>query len=66
MPDLPQKTCTCSEDKPWQQPISSQLIKAQWWGRKGKAKRLGNKQEVNPYINPPNAMIALVATAVSP
>jgi len=58
------KDRTCSEDKPWQHPVFTQLIKAQWWGRKGEASKLGNREDGNPFINPPIAMIALVATAV--
>ncbi|KIM54115.1 hypothetical protein SCLCIDRAFT_42151, partial [Scleroderma citrinum Foug A] len=38
-PDIDAKACTCAEDKPWYHPIFLQLIKAQWWGKKGKAKQ---------------------------
>jgi Domain of unknown function (DUF6532) len=55
---------TCSEDRPWQHPILTQLIKTQWWGRKGEAKKLGNREDANPFINTPIAMMALVAAAV--
>ncbi|KIM55523.1 hypothetical protein SCLCIDRAFT_134495, partial [Scleroderma citrinum Foug A] len=60
------KACTCSEDKPWQHPIFPHLIKTQWWGRKGEAKKLGNKEDSNPFINTPITLMALVATAVRP
>ena len=59
------QACTCFENKPWQNPIILQLIKSQWWSRKGKAKKLGNTEEKNLFINPPITMIALVATVVS-
>ncbi|KIM55225.1 hypothetical protein SCLCIDRAFT_53319, partial [Scleroderma citrinum Foug A] len=38
-PDIDLKACSCSEDKPWYHPIFLQLIKAQWWGKKGEAKK---------------------------
>ena len=59
------KTCTCSENKPWQHPIFMDLIRAQWWGKKGEAKKLGHKVDTNPFINTPIATMALVASAVS-
>lgn len=55
---------TCDEAKPWQNPIFTNLIQAQWWGPKGDAKRLGTSAE-NMYSSIPAAMLALVACAVS-
>ena len=56
---------TCDEDKPWQNAIIGDLIKAQWWGPKGDAKRLGSSKD-NVYLSVPIPMLALVACAVSP
>ena len=44
--------------------ILLQLIKAQWWSRKGEAKRLGSREDNNSFINTPITMMALVVTAV--
>ena len=57
---------TCDDSKPWKNPIFAQLIKAQWWGPKGEGRRLGPDPTVNPYLEAPVCMLALVATAVSP
>ncbi|KIM50805.1 hypothetical protein SCLCIDRAFT_33977 [Scleroderma citrinum Foug A] len=54
---------TCDEDKPWQNAIIGDLIKAQWWGPKGDAKRLGSSKD-NVYLSVPIPMLALVACAV--
>jgi Domain of unknown function (DUF6532) len=54
----------CTEDRPWQHLILTQLIKTQWWGRNVEAKKLGNREDTNPFINTPIAMMALVAAAV--
>ena len=64
-PDIDLKACSCSEDKPWYHPIFLQLIKAQWWGKKGEAKQLGTKEDSNPFIGIPLPLMVLVATAVS-
>ena len=56
---------TCDKDKLWQNAIIGDLIKAQWWGPKGDAKRLGSSKD-NVYLSVPIPMLALVACAVSP
>jgi len=63
-PDINLKACTCLKDKPWYHPIILQLIKAQWWGKKGEARELGMKEDSNPFISIPLPLMALVATAV--
>lgn len=63
-PDIDLKACTCSENKPWYHPIFLQLIKAQWWGKKGEARKLGSKEDSNAFISIPLPLMALVATAV--
>ena len=63
-PDIDLKACTCSENKPWYHPIFLQLIKVQWWGKKGEARKLGSKEDSNAFISIPLPLMALVATAV--
>ena len=55
---------TCNKSKPWKNPIFAQLIKTQWWGPKGEGRWLGLDPTMNPYLNAPMSMLALVATAV--
>ncbi|KIM57117.1 hypothetical protein SCLCIDRAFT_131122, partial [Scleroderma citrinum Foug A] len=63
-PGIDIKMHTCDDTKPWQHPIFGQIIKAQWWGPKGGAKRLGDDPSTNPYINTPLPMLALTAATV--
>lgn len=61
--DIIHKAMTCDEDKPWKNEVFGDLIKAQWWGPKGDARRLGLSRE-NVYMEVPIQMLALVACAV--
>ncbi|KIM55524.1 hypothetical protein SCLCIDRAFT_30308 [Scleroderma citrinum Foug A] len=54
---------TCDEDKPWKNEVFGDLIKAQWWGPKGDARRLRLSRE-NVYMEVPIQMLALVTCAV--
>ncbi|KIM54108.1 hypothetical protein SCLCIDRAFT_137455, partial [Scleroderma citrinum Foug A] len=63
-PDINISALACDEGKPWQNEVFTDLIKAQWWGPKGDAIRLGVTKE-NVYANVPFPMLALVACAVS-
>lgn len=53
------------EDKPWQNAIFGDLIKAQWWGHKGNASRRLVSTKENVHVNVPIPLLALVACAVS-
>ncbi|KIM56414.1 hypothetical protein SCLCIDRAFT_29648 [Scleroderma citrinum Foug A] len=62
-PNININEMTCDKDKPWQNAIIGDLIKAQWWGPKGDAKRLVSSKD-NVYLSVPIPMLALVACAV--